>query len=150
MFEESSKSRGVFRTQASIYGGAFLWIYLTAYYFCNKSSVIDVRLGYIALRKYWNFQSEGKAEQTIAICTTYSVFLLQFVQDLTKLWLILLVYSGSFDCHVSSQLRKLKTVLRTCLLINPFHVTGLFLHPWKKSENLWFPGVFRAILEISR
>ena len=31
-FEESSKSRGVFRTQASMYDGAFLWIYLTACY----------------------------------------------------------------------------------------------------------------------
>ena len=40
------KSRGVFRTQASVYEAAFLWIYLTAYYFCNKSSIIDVRLGY--------------------------------------------------------------------------------------------------------
>ena len=40
------KSRGAFRTQASVYEGAFLWIYLTAYYFCNKSSIIDVRLGY--------------------------------------------------------------------------------------------------------
>ena len=34
------KSSGVFRTQASIYNAAFLWIYLTAYYFCNKSWVI--------------------------------------------------------------------------------------------------------------
>ena len=33
MFEESSKSRGVFKTQASIYDGAFLWVYLPAYYF---------------------------------------------------------------------------------------------------------------------
>ena len=24
-----------------------LWIYLTVYYFCNKSSIIDVWLGYI-------------------------------------------------------------------------------------------------------
>ena len=46
-FEESSKSRGVFRTQASIYNGAFLWIYLTAYFFRNKSSIIDFWLGYI-------------------------------------------------------------------------------------------------------
>ena len=28
--KESSKSRGVVRTQASTYDGAFLWIYLTA------------------------------------------------------------------------------------------------------------------------
>ena len=41
-FKESSKSWGVFRTQASIYDGAFLWIYLTVYYFCNKSFIIDV------------------------------------------------------------------------------------------------------------
>ena len=46
-FEGSSKSRDVFRTQASIYDGDFLWIYLTAYYFCNKRSIIDVRLGYV-------------------------------------------------------------------------------------------------------
>ena len=47
MFEESSKSRGVFRTQASIYDGAFFVNILTAYYFRNKSFTIDVQLGYI-------------------------------------------------------------------------------------------------------
>ena len=46
MFKESSKSRGVFRTQASIYDGVFLRIYLGTYYFCNKSSITDVRLTY--------------------------------------------------------------------------------------------------------
>ena len=52
MFEESSsKRRGVFRTQASIYDGTFLWIYLTAYYFRKKISTIDVRLGYIQTSK---------------------------------------------------------------------------------------------------
>ena len=45
-FEESSKSRDVFRTHASIYDGAFLWIYLTALYFCNISPIIDLRPGY--------------------------------------------------------------------------------------------------------
>ena len=44
---ESSKSRGVFRTQVSIYDGAFLWTILTAYYFRDKISIIDVWLGYI-------------------------------------------------------------------------------------------------------
>ena len=33
--------------QVSTHDGAFLLIYLTAYYFCNKSSIIDVRLGHI-------------------------------------------------------------------------------------------------------
>ena len=54
MFDESSKSRGVYRTQASIYDGAFLWIcnslvneFLTATYFCNKSSITDIGLGYM-------------------------------------------------------------------------------------------------------
>ena len=47
IFEESSKSRGVFRTKASIYDGVFLWIFLTASYFHNKGSIIDIRLGYI-------------------------------------------------------------------------------------------------------
>ena len=42
-----SKSRGVFRTQVGIYDGAFLWVHLTAYYFRNKSSITNVRLGYI-------------------------------------------------------------------------------------------------------
>ena len=37
----------MFRTQESIYYGASLWIYFTAYYFLNKNSIIDVRLGYI-------------------------------------------------------------------------------------------------------
>ena len=45
--KRSPKSRGLFRTQASIYDGVFLRIYLTAYYFCNKNSIIDVLLGYI-------------------------------------------------------------------------------------------------------
>ena len=27
--------------------------------------------------------------------------------------------------------------------LNPFNATGLFLYPQKKSENLWFPNVFR-------
>ena len=44
-------------------------IYLTAYYFRNKSSVIEVRLGQ-GLWKYWNFQNEAKLEQIIAIVTT--------------------------------------------------------------------------------
>ena len=40
------------------YDGAFLWIYLTeyTYYFCNKSSIIDVRCSIkdvrLGLRKY--------------------------------------------------------------------------------------------------
>ena len=42
---------------------SFLWIYLTAYYFRNISSI----------KKYWNFQSEAKVEQIIAIVTTRSV-----------------------------------------------------------------------------
>ena len=41
------QSEGVFRIQASICDGAFLWIYLTAYYFYNTSSIIDVWVGYI-------------------------------------------------------------------------------------------------------
>ena len=41
-FGEFSKSRGVFRIHADIYDGAFLGIYLTAYYFRNISSVIDL------------------------------------------------------------------------------------------------------------
>ena len=28
--------------------------------------------------------------------------------------------------------------------LNPFHATGLFLHPLKTSENLWFSDVFRG------
>ena len=45
--KRSPKTRGLFRIQASIYDGDFLRIYLTAYYFCNKNSIIDVLLGYI-------------------------------------------------------------------------------------------------------
>ena len=41
------KSRGVFRTQASINDGAFYWIYWTAYYLCNKSSIIEIWLNYM-------------------------------------------------------------------------------------------------------
>ena len=75
MFKESSKSRGVFRTQASIYDKAFLWICLTTYYFCNKSSVTDVRLCYVLASENIYFQSEAKFEQIVAIVATHSVFL---------------------------------------------------------------------------
>ena len=65
----------------SIYDGAFLWIYLTAYYFRNISSIIHARLSY-GLWKYWNFQSEVKVEQIIAIVTTRSVsFLFRYWYD---------------------------------------------------------------------
>ena len=47
MFKGSSKSKGVFRTQVSIYDSAFLWMHLAAYYFCNKIFIADVRLGCI-------------------------------------------------------------------------------------------------------
>ena len=47
LFEESSKRGDVFWTQVCIYSGAFLWIYLTAYYFRNKNSIIDNRPGYM-------------------------------------------------------------------------------------------------------
>ena len=69
MFEESSKSRDIFRTQASIYDGPFLWIYLTAYYFHNKGSIIDVQLGYAKV----SFIYKSKPEQVIAIVTTRNV-----------------------------------------------------------------------------
>ena len=68
-----------------MYDEAFLWIYLTVYYFCNKSSMIDVPCSIIVvrlgLRKYWNFQSEAKLKQIVAIVTTHSVFLLISAND---------------------------------------------------------------------
>ena len=33
--------------------------------------------------------------------------------------------------------------LRKSIQINPFHATGLFLHPLK-TENFWFSDVFRG------
>ena len=59
-----------------MYDGAFLWIHLTAYYFCNKSSIEDARLGYKYLLKHWNFQREAKMEQIIVVVTMHSVFFL--------------------------------------------------------------------------
>ena len=46
----------------------------SGYYFRSKSSIIDVRLGYIATghQKYWNFQSESNVPQIIAVVTTRS------------------------------------------------------------------------------
>ena len=44
--------------------------------FCNASSIIDLRLGYmlyVGLWRYWDFQSEVKVEQIIAIVMTHSV-----------------------------------------------------------------------------
>ena len=62
MFDKSSKSKGVFRTQASICHGAFLWVFnglfnelSTAYYFYNKSYIIDVWPGYMLYTKMLKF-----------------------------------------------------------------------------------------------
>ena len=30
-------------------------------------------------------------------------------------------------------------------ILNPFHATGIFLYPLKKSENLWFSDALRGI-----
>ena len=55
---------------------------LTAYYFCNKSSIIDIRLGSIQTSENIeiNFQSEAKVEQNIAIVTTRSVYCYLYFQ----------------------------------------------------------------------
>ena len=47
--------------QTNIYDGAFLWIYLAAYHFPNKSSICSTGF-YIGLWRYWNFQSETRSE----------------------------------------------------------------------------------------
>ena len=60
LFEESSKSRGVFRAQASIYHGAFMWINLTAHYFRNKISTIIIRVpkwAFVFLQRNTKFHS---------------------------------------------------------------------------------------------
>ena len=41
------KAEAYFEPKASIYDEVSLWIYLTSNYFCNKSFIIDVWLGYI-------------------------------------------------------------------------------------------------------
>ena len=78
--ESSSKSSSVFRTLASIHLN-FLWISLTAYYFSNKSFVMDVWLGHIyRLLKILTF-SEAKVEQIIAIAKTRSVSCLIYFES---------------------------------------------------------------------
>ena len=37
-----------------------------------------------------------------------------------------------------------RTINILLVTINPFHATGIFLYPLKKSENLWFSDVFRG------
>ena len=73
-FEESLKSRGVFRTHASIYDGAFFVNILNGFIFLQYKFHHRSSTGlYIGLWKYWDFQSEAKVEQMIAIVTTHSV-----------------------------------------------------------------------------
>ena len=55
-FEESSKSRGVFRTQASIYDGAFFVNILNGLLILQY----NVGLAYIEASENWNLQSEAK------------------------------------------------------------------------------------------
>ena len=81
--ESSSKSSVVFRTQVSIYDGAFLWIYLTANYFRSKNYIIDVILGYIkAFENIEIFKVKLRCEQVIAIVATHSVSCLSFIPSL--------------------------------------------------------------------
>ena len=88
--EPSSKSSGVFRTQASIYDWAFLWIYLTTYYFRNKSFIIDVQLGYIdafenietfKVKLRWGksyFQTSSEVQFSLLICVKTKFLLCDF------------------------------------------------------------------------
>ena len=58
MFEESSKNRGIFRTQAGIYDGAFCEYTYRLIIFAIKPSTGL----YVGLRKYWNFQNQAKGD----------------------------------------------------------------------------------------
>ena len=81
----------LFRTGADKRNGILMSLLLqvaerTAYYFRRKSSIIDVRLLYIGLRKYWNFKSKTKVEQIIAIVTT---------QAFLVIWLSYVITNGT-------------------------------------------------------
>ena len=63
----------------SIYDGAFLGIYFNDLLFSQLKLHHRCPTGlYKDLRKYWNFQCEAKAEQTITIVTTRSVSFFSF------------------------------------------------------------------------
>ena len=70
---KSPQKAGIFRTQASIYDGVFLWMYLMAHYFHKKLHHKCSTGLYIGPRKYWNFKSENKVGQIIAVVTGRSV-----------------------------------------------------------------------------
>ena len=122
----------------------FLWIYLTVYYFCNKSSVIDVPCSIIVvrlgLRKYWNFQSEAKLKQIVAIVTTHSVFLLISAND---------KYENNFIVIVSCRwtLKRKPTFLKICDVVysNSIKVCSIcvirqgFFNIWRKRAMREFP-----------
>ena len=67
-----SKSRGVFKTQASVYDGAFSEYTERVTMFAMKASSQMFDL-YTGLQKYRNFQNEANVERIIAIATPRSV-----------------------------------------------------------------------------
>ena len=89
-FEETSKSRGVFRTREHLRWKC-LWVFLIAYYFGYKPNHRRSTGLYIGLRKYWNFQRKAKVEKIIAIVTTRGVSCLVMEKR------ILILYENNHD-----------------------------------------------------
>ena len=75
--EEPSKSRGIFRTQASIYDGAFYHLLFSQYKFHHRYWTGL----YIGL---WHFENEAKLEQIIAVVYNAQRFLLSIVIPSSK------------------------------------------------------------------
>ena len=65
----------------------------------------------------------------------------------TSRWLLLSVISRQYDeCRSFLGEKSASTpciIQKHLLLINPFHVAGLFLYPLETSEKLWFSNAFR-------
>ena len=109
MFEEqSSKTRGVFRTQASIYDGVFVDILNLLFLQQNSRHTCSIGL-YIGHQNYWDFQSEVKVEQIIAIVTTRSVFCCSYFHF--RLMLCFLIFS------------KTKFLTRSLIYVHRFGVS---------------------------
>ena len=124
MFKESSKRRGVFRTQASIYDGAFLRIYLAAYYFHNESFIIDVQLVYL--------QASENIHLILQVCT----YLLSTFQSHTRPQILSLI-SVTLS-HISDVLQypPIKSYLNQC-----FQVNQLLKYDDKTMMKLRYDGI---------
>ena len=117
------------------------FFHVTAYYFCNKSSIIHVRLViYIDFRRSRNFQNEAKVEQIIALVTTRSVSCYgseNYLQFRKKKHLLMKIFGSPYTSN--------QIYLRLNCFSNYIYLKDIYL-TLKEIGKIMFASVLKILL----